>query len=74
MCHDMGMIDVMMSSSRLYEALKAEARRTNDEALIRRWNVYALELGRKLDRAAADRKRGVDAFAWFNAQSFAVRG
>ncbi len=54
-------IEIAMSTTRLYEALKAEARTSNDEALIRRWNTYAIELGRKLDQRAQERKRGLPA-------------
>jgi hypothetical protein len=65
-------IEIMMSSTRLYEALKAEALRTNDIELIKRWNRHAAALSAKLDRQAAERKQGVSASAWFYGQSWAA--
>ena len=66
MCNDMcmaTMIDVAMSGTRLFEALKAEARRTGDRELVRRWNERAFTLGAKLEREAEARKRGLPALA-----------
>jgi len=54
-------IEIMMSSTRLYEALKAEYNRTGDEVLVRRWNAHCVTLTAKLERAAAARKRGLPA-------------
>lgn len=63
MCNDMCMatmtIDLAMSEQRLFEALVAEARRTGDEVLIRRWNARCVALSAKLERAARIRKLGV---------------
>lgn len=55
----MATVNVMMSSVRLFEALKAEARRTGDRVLVQRWNDHAFALGRKLDAEAAARRAGV---------------
>lgn len=56
------MVDIMMSSTRLYEALKLEVRRlqalspnamtAEEEALVLRWNRHAAALGAKLEREA----------------------
>lgn len=56
-------IDVAMSGTRLFEALKAEARRTGDRELVARWNLRAAQLGKKLDQEARIRKQGLPAFA-----------
>jgi len=58
-------IDVAMSGTRLFEALKAEARRTGERALVNRWNAYAFAMAEKLERAAKARKQGLPAAALF---------
>ncbi len=68
MCNNMYMVDVMMSGTRLFEALKAEARRTDDidaqRDLIRRWNERCVTLGKKLEaEARARRANGSNPFA-----------
>lgn len=62
-------INLAMSANRLYEALKAEARRTNDPVLVRRWNDYCSKLSRKLDEQSK-RNAGTDGLAWFYSQGF----
>lgn len=65
MCNNMCMvtIDVAMSGTRLFEALKAEARRTGDRLLVARWNLRAEQLGAKLDAEKARRQQGMNAYA-----------
>lgn len=62
-------IEIAMTTTRLYEALKAEARRTNDPVLIGRWNDYCSKLSRKLDEQSK-RRAGTDGLAWFYSQGF----
>ena len=59
----MCMVDVMMSGTRLFEALKAEARRTGDRVLVQRWNERAELLGKKLAAEAARRAKGQGVYA-----------
>jgi hypothetical protein len=67
MCNNMCMVavtvDVAMSGTRLFEALKAEARRSGDRLLVARWNLRAEQLGRKLDGEKARRTQGMNAYA-----------
>jgi hypothetical protein len=76
-------IEIAMSSTRLFESLKAEVRRlqllspnamtSEEETLVRRWNAHARALGKKLDAAKAARALQPSASEWFYSQSWAVR-